>query len=82
MSALTDLQSAVAKLSSDTSAEIAAAVAAIQASQAANNGAVAAADAEAIVSQLNALDTTITAETAALTPPTRLDHVYLQSGEN
>jgi ATPase subunit of ABC transporter with duplicated ATPase domains len=69
MSALDDLKAAVAKLSTDTSAEIAAAVAAIQASQTANAGAVAPADAEAIVAQLQALDSTITAETAALTPP-------------
>lgn len=68
MSALSDLQAAVAKLGTDFSAEISAVTAAIAASQAANNGAVSASDAEVIVTQLNALDSQVTAETAALTP--------------
>lgn len=68
MSALSDVQDAVAKLGTDISAEIAAVTAAITASQAANAGAIPAADAEAIVAKLQALDTQVQAETAALTP--------------
>jgi len=70
MSALTDLQAAVAALGTSTSNEIAAVTAAISASQGANNGAVAATDAEAIVLQLETLKANLDAETTALTPAT------------
>ena len=69
MSALSDLQGAVAKLSADVATEIADVVQAIKDSQASNAGAVAAVDAEAIVASLNDIDTTVNAETASFTPP-------------
>ena len=68
MSTLTDLQGAVTALGTSISNEIAAATAAIQASQAANNGSVSAADAEAIVASLTALKATVDQETTTLTP--------------
>ncbi len=69
MDALADLKKAVSDLSTSVSNEIAAATAAIQASQSTNNGAVAEADAETIVTGLNNLKATLDAETAVLTAP-------------
>ena len=63
--ALDDLKTAVSGLNTSISAEIAA----IQAKLAGFNGAVPAADAEAIVTQLGTLKSTIDTETAALTSP-------------
>ena len=69
LAAIDDLKAAVAGLGTSISAEITAATAAITAAQTANAGAVPAADAEAIVTQLNTLKATVDAETAALTAP-------------
>ena len=68
MAAIDDLKAAIAKLGTDYSAELQAINANIAASQAANAGSVSAADAEAIVGQINDLDSKVVAETAALTP--------------
>ena len=66
MSALTDLQAALASLNNSVSGEISEVTTAIQ-NAVASSGAVAAADAEAIVGQLNQTKATLDAETAALT---------------
>lgn len=68
MAAIDDLKAAVAALNTSISAEIAAIAAAIAAAAAGNAGSVAAADAEAIVTQLGTLKTTIDTETAKLAP--------------
>jgi hypothetical protein len=68
MSALTDLQGEVSNIATSVSALVAAVKAAILASAASNNGAVAASDVEAVVAQLSTIQATMDAETAALTP--------------
>jgi outer membrane murein-binding lipoprotein Lpp len=67
MAALDDLKTAVSDLNASVSSEIAAVTAAIKAAGEGNSGAVSAADAEAIVTQLQGVKKTIDSETAALT---------------
>jgi hypothetical protein len=69
MDALADLKAAVANLNASVSNEISAVTTAIQTAQTNNAGAVSATDAEAIVTQLGTLKSTLDAETAALTTP-------------
>lgn len=69
MAAIDDLKTAVTNLNASVSAEIAAVTTALQNAAAGNNGSVSAADAESIVTQLQTLQATIDAETAALTAP-------------
>ena len=66
MAALADLQTAVSRLQSSTSAEIKAAVAAILTAQQANNGSVSPADAALIVASLNSVSDSLDAETKNL----------------
>lgn len=68
MAAIDDLKAEVAALGTSISAEITAATTAITNAQAANNGAVPAADAEAIVTQLKTLQSTVDQATATFGP--------------
>jgi predicted outer membrane protein len=66
--ALTDLQTGVTTLAASIATEIADVTAAIQASQASNNGSVSQADAESVVASLTTLNNQVQAEITALTP--------------